>query len=430
MKVNNAIVTIVLLMCCCINSYTQTDKSQSNIDKLLRQATLQYELSNYKQAIELYKTILKIQPNSFETNYDLGMLYFYELNQKRESISYFLTAIDNMKDTVPDIFNYAGQALMSEGEYDKAIELFQIYSAIPARPGFLKVVMRPYITKCNNDKAYAEEIRLERKKMTQEGIQIFNAGHIINTNESEIAPRPFNENNFIFTSSRDFDYQFNKNVDKPFFAYMKNGEISYYDRLDKTEHVKMIYDTDWNLIISDFMPDLSKVASIYEDNIYYSAMKINKEYNSYKLPANVNFTKISSVALSTGGLRMVFSAQDKKTKRWDLYFTTYQTDGNWRNPEKIDILSSEQDEQYPFFSADGFTLFFSSTGFDSMGGYDIFKSTLKDDNTWSAPERLPEPINSPENDIWFSITPDGKKGYFSSDRPGGFGGYDIYEIYF
>ncbi|MFC2100552.1 OmpA family protein [Bacteroidota bacterium] len=78
---------------------------------------------------------------------------------------------------------------------------------------------------------------------------------------------------------------------------------------------------------------------------------------------------------------------------------------------------------------DGVTMYFSSKGLNTMGGYDIFKTELKGDE-WTKPENIGYPINSPDNDVYFVLSASGKHGYYSSAKIGGYGGQDIYRITF
>ncbi|MGL1887931.1 MAG: OmpA family protein [Reichenbachiella sp.] len=111
----------------------------------------------------------------------------------------------------------------------------------------------------------------------------------------------------------------------------------------------------------------------------------------------------------------------------DLFISRKDEKGKWMVPVPISELNTEYDEDAPFISGDS-TLYFSSRGHGSMGGYDIFKSTY-DDHTrsWSKPESLGHPINTVSEDIYY--TTDGKLGYMSSSRLGGFGSLDLYRIY-
>lgn len=75
----------------------------------------------------------------------------------------------------------------------------------------------------------------------------------------------------------------------------------------------------------------------------------------------------------------------------------------WGIPEMLNkVINTPYDEEYPYFDAHSFTLYFSSKGHSSMGGYDIFKSVY-DWNTksWSKPENLGFPINSPYDDYYY-----------------------------
>ena len=78
------------------------------------------------------------------------------------------------------------------------------------------------------------------------------------------------------------------------------------------------------------------------------------------------------------------------------------------------------------------TLFFSSNGHNTMGGFDIFKAGLLDPdmNIWDRPLNMGYPLNTVNDDIYFSLGEDGRTGYFSSEREGGLGGQDIYEVVF
>ena len=65
-----------------------------------------------------------------------------------------------------------------------------------------------------------------------------------------------------------------------------------------------------------------------------------------------------------------------------------------------------------------------------MGGFDIFKTIINENGVWSEPENLGYPVNTPDDDIFFQLSTDGKTGYYSSSREGGYGNTDIYTIHF
>ena len=83
-------------------------------------------------------------------------------------------------------------------------------------------------------------------------------------------------------------------------------------------------------------------------------------------------------------------------------------------------------EHGPFIHPNGVTLSFSSNGHNTMGGFDIFTSLLSDDGTWSEPINVGYPINTTDDDIFYVISPDGLKAYFTSFREGGLGEKDNY----
>jgi hypothetical protein len=114
----------------------------------------------------------------------------------------------------------------------------------------------------------------------------------------------------------------------------------------------------------------------------------------------------------------------------DIYRIRKMPNGNWSQPFNLGKnVNTPYDEDAPFLHADRVSLYFSSKGHNSMGEYDVFKSTLnRESNEYSLAENLGYPINDVSDDIFFVLSVDGQRGYYSSVKKESLGGIDIYQI--
>ena len=114
----------------------------------------------------------------------------------------------------------------------------------------------------------------------------------------------------------------------------------------------------------------------------------------------------------------ISSYGENKTNKKDLYSLKKQPDGTWSKPINLGaVINTPFDEDYPYIHPDGKTLYFCSKGHNSMGGYDIFRS-IYDSTTssWSKPTNLDFPTNSPYDDIFYVSDKNEDIAYFSSNR--------------
>jgi len=126
-----------------------------------------------------------------------------------------------------------------------------------------------------------------------------------------------------------------------------------------------------------------------------------------------------------GGL-LVFSCNASGSGGFDLFSTEWK-DGKWSEPVNLGKeVNSPYHETMAYFNEEG-DLFFSSSNPLGFGGYDIYK-TENDKGIWLKPDLLPPPINSAYDDLSYTEHYGRNGGYWVSNRPGGKGGYDIYEF--
>lgn len=139
----------------------------------------------------------------------------------------------------------------------------------------------------------------------------------------------------------------------------------------------------------------------------------------------------SVVYLPKTGERVYYSSYGENGDRGrDIYFVNRLPNGSWSKPQSLPVsVNSEFDEDYPFLHPNERTLYFSSKGHNSMGGYDVFKTTLNPEtNTWSVPVNLEFPINSPDDDILFVTDSLEKNAFFSTGRYSPYGKIDVLKI--
>ncbi|MCX7954444.1 MAG: hypothetical protein N3A01_04550 [Bacteroidales bacterium] len=114
----------------------------------------------------------------------------------------------------------------------------------------------------------------------------------------------------------------------------------------------------------------------------------------------------------------------------DIYKTEIMPDGTFSKPERLpNIINTEYDEDFPFFFSNNNTLFFSSKGHNSMGGYDIFYSVFDTTkNQWQPPVNLDFPINTPYDDFLYIVDKNQFYAYFTSNRETRNNNITVYKI--
>ncbi len=166
-------------------------------------------------------------------------------------------------------------------------------------------------------------------------------------------------------------------------------------------------------------------------NLYYIEKQGDKWSQPYPLKG-INTPSFEGHGhIFAGGKAIVFSSNNRsKHADLDLFVSYLQPNGRWGKAQRLPPqINSPEDEDSPFMLPDGNTLFFSSKGHNSTGGYDVFKAT-RDPKTgeWSTAENLGHPVNTPRDDLYFTLDSTGSFGYISSNREDSQGGKDLYYI--
>lgn len=158
--------------------------------------------------------------------------------------------------------------------------------------------------------------------------------------------------------------------------------------------------------------------------------KIIVKPDEFKTKTDLKKNEASIIHLGDQPTMVVFSSFGNDAKNGkDIFKVVKLPNGEWSNPSQFPKINTKFDEDYPFLHPDGKTLYFSSKGYNSMGGYDIFKSTLDQaTGEWSFPENLDFPINTPDDDILFISDIDNELAYFASSRASKQGELTVYKV--
>lgn len=162
----------------------------------------------------------------------------------------------------------------------------------------------------------------------------------------------------------------------------------------------------------------------------YTAQKSGTDWtNITELPFNTEEFEECHPAVSADGKTLIFSSnRPGGLGGMDLYRSEL-INNQWSIPQNLgNQVNTAQNEVFPFLHNDG-QLFFASNGWNGLGGLDIF-STKMDTNNSVEPTNIGAPINSDKDDFGLIVNKDKTEGYFSSARQNGIGKDDIYKVNF
>ena len=166
-------------------------------------------------------------------------------------------------------------------------------------------------------------------------------------------------------------------------------------------------------------------------DIYYVNRQNGAWSNVQEFPKNIS--KIDSwesqPTVSSDGKKIIFSSdRSGGYGKMDLYEISKVND-TWTSAKNLgSTINSNENEKSPYLHTDGKTLFFASTNFPSLGGFDIFYSRKDSLGNWQKPINIGYPINTVADEISLFVSTDGNQAYFASNNLNGIGGWDIYSF--
>lgn len=131
-------------------------------------------------------------------------------------------------------------------------------------------------------------------------------------------------------------------------------------------------------------------------------------------------------SISANGQRIVWASNDRAgaSGGWDLWQARLK-EGRWSSPQAL-ALNTSANESDPFFSADGQWLYFSSNRAGGIGGDDLYRAAVLADGSFGPAQNLGATINTRDNERSPTLSLEGRRLMFSSNRRGGAGGYDLW----
>ena len=403
------------------------------------------EETEYHAADLISDALLRKNPNNKNFIYRKGLSIFYYRKNYKSALGYLKKSITNVSpkhnpesgmETKAPLEAYYYYAFCAEklGDYPEAEKYYKKF--LETQVGKTTRLTKMASLKVSNTAIAA------KYKATPKKVDIRLIGDSINTVNPEYAPIISPDGSTIYFTSRqnwtidtikEYVEEFTNLSPEDVYLSLKKTETTW------TKPKKMKFcQLELNEATVSMTPD-ERILYVYRDtkqngdlfqiDLLASSRNLDSlnlikipEVNTKHYESHIYFNEENNFAIFSSDRPGGFGGRD-------LYRIIKLPDGKWSKPQNMGpTINTPYEEDAPFISIDNKNIYFSSNCEKSMGGFDIYTSVKIDDNLWSTPVNLGYPINSEQDDIYYSTTADGLKGYFSSNRLNGKGEVDIYEI--
>ena len=380
----------------------------------------------YSQAVFYYQKAQSFNPNNAELNYKIGSCMLFT-NNKENAFSYLKKAASLSNDFPNDFLFYKGMCLQLDGEFGNAIEQFELFrnSAKKKELELFEMLAKKYIKECNS----SVDVLSQTHRIWVDNLSL-------NTEYDDWSPCLSADGDLLlFTSNRP-----NENSANNIGSY--DQDIYYSNK--KSRKFKLIFPlSELNSSSDDVSGGLSydgqRLLIFKEEDgntdVYESELngkywgEVNRKMGKKSRGGNTDKNE-TFASFDPPDIKVYYITDGGHSGNKNIYFSgVMNRERNiWGKGQSAGVVNTKFQEGSVYIHPDGKTMYFSSKGHNTLGGYDIFVSYVDDLGHWGKPINLGYPINTPYDDLFYSATASGRYAFIASNRAGGKGGLDIYKV--
>jgi len=396
-------------------------------EETLSQVNKMMSERKFAEAIPLLEQVLAKEPLNADASFKLGLCYYFSPDQKNLALGHFRNAMGNINakyafnnpktsNAPVDIYFFLGEAFLNNHMPDSALFYYIKYRNRVKEESPFDLDMR--INWCAN---------AMKEMSTPLNVSIENLGNNINTKYYEKHPVVTLDNSVLFFSSnRPADNERRQNEDIYYSIKTAGGNwtrpVYFQHNSDKNEYPACL-SVDGRMLI---------MAREVKDNydLFYSLFENGQWTKPVPFGSPVNSSSNETGASLSKDGNTLFFASDRSGGfgKFDIYLSRKSSGGKWNSPMNMgEQINTADNEAYPAIHPEGQVIYFSSDGYieQSMGGFDIFYSTLDQNNNWSRSVHMKYPVNTTRDDVDYKIASGGKRYYTSLTD---FNSFDVVEI--
>ena len=430
---------ITLLLCTLISVSNFAQKKIWDYSSSVKQANLLILEKNYSSAIPYLLKAYHLDSLNHNVNYLLGLCYLETVAQKKKALPYLEYAAESIS------HNYMAEDAKEKVAPENTYRLLGIAYRLKNQLNESNTFFAKYKEMVGSkNKEIADDLERQIQinvtaaeyQVDHEDWKPVNLGDSVNTKFPEYNPIvSSDESKLYFTGRRDDGTGTEKTDDGQYyedvFMCQKKKDGTWSKPKWMGANLNSV-DNEAVLSVSADGQQMFVGRDVNEGDIYVSKFGGVNWGPLTSLGASVN-TKYqeTSASISKDGNTLYFVSSKKEGGLGgsDIWTCVKQPDGTWSLATNLgSLINTPYDEESPYITPDGKTLYFSSKGHTSMGGFDIFKSVKNSLGNWSEPVNMKPPVNTTDDDLNFSMSSDQKHIYFSSARNGGKGDRDLYMI--
>jgi hypothetical protein len=394
-------------------AFSQADKSDADDN---------FDDANYEVALKQYIKVYRKYKDDPQVNHRLAICILNTNEDKTLALPYLKIADSIAKTPIPTMKYDMARAMYYSQKFDEAETM--------AREYLLQKITPEQRIECDRLLDYIRNARKHYAK--PKNVTFENLGDKVNSKQDDYIPIiTEDEQQLYFTTNRKYNNEYQQFIKGVFYSQKEasrqwGASKSAGSKINSDEHEQLVG------IAKDGNTLLVHVDRLSAPNDIYISEKGKTSFSELTpLPKNINskYAEMGASLSKTGDTLFFASDRPGGFGGYDIYLTKKLPTGGWGMPQNLgETINTPHDENFPYITASGERLYFTSNGSGSMGGCDVFFSENLDEGLWASPVNLGYPINDMYDNFNIVYTANGRYGYTSRYDASGVGGLDICRI--